>query len=130
MRERLKMMIAEANVEWLNKMYDHETDKTLAEYTTDILLANGVIVPPCKVGQTVFFHTCVCDKEGEEKFDILEGELISFSLQKEGLWAYCRYKCGLTYWHLVEKDFGKTVFLTREEAEKALAERKSKDAKR
>lgn len=92
-----------------------------AEVIADNLLANGVIVPPCKVGQTVFFYTCVCDKEGEEKFDILEGELISFSLQKEGLWAYCRYKCGLTYWHLIE-DFGKCLFITREEAEKALKE--------
>lgn len=77
---------------------------------------------PCKVGQTIFFYTCVCDEIGKEKFDILEGEVISFSIQKEGLWAYCRYKCGLTYWHLVVKDFGKTVFLTREEAEQALKE--------
>ena len=83
---------------------------------------------PCKVGQTIFFYTCVCDKEGEEKFDTLEGEVISFSIQKEGLWAYCCYKCGLTYWHLVEQDFGKTVFLTQEEAEKALAERSSNEA--
>lgn len=90
------------------------------------LLSEGVIVPPCKAGQTVFFYTCVCDKEGEEKFDILEGEVISFSLQKEGLLAYCRYKCGLTYWHLVEKDFGKTVFLTRELAEEALKNEQEK----
>ena len=92
----------------------------LVEKQADHLLANGFIVPPCKVGQTIFFYACVCDEEGEEKFDILEGEAISFSIQKEGLFAYCRYKCGLTYWHLVEKDFGKTVFLTRAEAERAL----------
>ena len=91
-------------------------EQYFCELVADHLLANGVIVPPCKVGQTVFFYTCVCDKEGEERFDILEGEVVSFSLQKEGLWGYCRYKCGLTYWHLVEKDFGKEVFLTREEA--------------
>lgn len=84
------------------------------------LLSEGVIVLPCKVGQMVFFYTCVCDEIGKEKFDILEGEVISFSIQKEGLWAYCCYKCGLTYWHLVENDFCKTVFLTREEAEKAV----------
>jgi hypothetical protein len=72
------------------------------------------------VGQTIFFYACVCDEDGEEKFDILDGEVISFSIQEEGLWAYCRYKCGLTYWHLVEKDFGKTVFITKEEAERAL----------
>ena len=79
----------------------------------DHLLANGVIVPPCKVGDTVWWS----DTEFEE---LLKGEIVSFSLQKEGLWAYCRYNGGLTYWHLVSDYFGKTVFLTREEAEKAL----------
>lgn len=77
---------------------------------------------PCKVGVKVWLYACICDEVGKEKFDILEGEIISFSYQKEELWAYCRYKCGLTYWHLVE-DFGKTLFLTKEEAEKALKER-------
>lgn len=112
MRDRLIELISQVQ-------YMGGLEGRLADY----LLANGVIVPPCKVGQTVFFYTCVCGEVGKEKFDILEGEVISFSLQREGLWAYCRYKCGLTYWHLVEKDFGKEVFLTREEAEKALAER-------
>ena len=82
-----------------------------AEY----LLANGVIVPPCKVGDTVWW----ADTEFEE---LLKGEVVSFSLHKEGLWAYCRYQGGLTCRHLVSDYFGKTVFLTREEAEKALAE--------
>lgn len=102
------------------------------------LLAAGVIVLPCKVGQTIFFCTRICNEEGEEKFDILEGEVRSFSLQKEGLWMCCHYECGLIHWHLakaferlkalvergdVEQDLGKIVFLTKEEAERALAER-------
>lgn len=116
MRDRLIELVNEAKEQYFNDV----TDRTETDYIVECLLDNGVIVPPCKVGQTIFFYTCVCDKEGEEKFDILEGEVISFSLPKEGLWGYCRYKCGLTYWHLVEKDFGKTVFLTREEAEQAL----------
>ena len=123
MRNRLIALTKRAQNEWLDKEYEHETHKDLAEYVADYLLKNGVIVPPCKVGQTVLFYTCVCDEVGKEKYDTLEGEVISFSLQKEGLLAYCLYKCGLTYWHLVEQDFGKTVFITREEAEKALAER-------
>lgn len=89
--------------------------KTIADH----LLANGVIVPPCKVGQTVWW----ADAEYEE---LLKGEVVSFFLQKEGLWAYCRYNGGLTYWHLVSNYFGKTVFLSREDAEKTLEERKEK----
>jgi hypothetical protein len=118
MRDRL-IELLEAECGFSRYMTDDERRARLADH----LLANGIIVPPCKVGDTVFFATCVDDGESEEKYDTLEGECISFSLQNQGLLAYCRYKCGLTYWHLVEQDFGKTVFLTREEAEKALERR-------
>ena len=119
MRDRL--------IEKLTETFDEQYEKRMLitpQHTADSLLADGWMRPPCKVGQEVFFYTCVCDEAGKEKYDILEGEVISFSLQKEGLWAYCRYKLGLTYWHLVADDFGKTVFLTREEAEQKLKEGK------
>jgi hypothetical protein len=109
MRDRLKMMIAEANVEWLNKTYDYETDKTLAEYTTDILLANGVIVLPCKVGDKVY-QINPTPYGGE----IYELEVFDVSLHKNK-----------PYFETETIDFdtdaiGKSVFLIREEAEQAL----------
>jgi hypothetical protein len=76
---------------------------------------------PCVVGEKVWFATCVCDEIGKEKYDALEGEVISFSMQKYGLWVYCRYKCGLTYWHTID-GFKAEVFLTPEEANKKLKE--------
>ena len=97
-------------------------DYLYSEQIADHLLKNGVIVPPCKVGDKVFFVDMMCDEEGEEKLGMSIGEVVSFSMQKEGLWAYCRYEDGLTYWHLVADEFGKTVFLTREEAEAKLKE--------
>lgn len=93
------------------------------ERTADLLLEHGVIVPPCKVGDTVWWVNAIVDENCEEKPDILLGEIASFSVQKEGLWAFCRYVGGLTFWHLVSDYFGKTVFLTREGAERALKER-------
>ena len=90
----------------------------------DYLLEHGVIVPPCKVGDMVWWVTTIVDENCEEKPDILLGEIASFSMQEEGLWTFCRYVCGLTFWHLVS-DIGKTVFLTREEAEQALKEREN-----
>lgn len=92
-----------------------EPRKNILEQKADHLLDNGVIVPPCKVGAEVFYVHEICD----EYLDISKGEVISFSLQKEGLWVYCRYEDGLTYWHLVE-EFGIELFLTREEAEAKL----------
>ena len=86
----------------------------------DYLIANGVIVPPCKVGAEIFG---VFDNDDEQRKEIYEGKVICFSLDENNLlWARMRYKNGLTYWHTID-DFGKTVFLTREEAEQALAER-------
>ena len=93
-------------------------------YLADYLLEHGVVVPPCKVGDTVWWVTEIVDKNCEEKSDILLGEIASFSMQKEGLWAFCRYVDGLTFWHLVS-DIGKEIFLTREEAERALKEREN-----
>lgn len=123
MRDRLIELIDEYT-DQLCARDIHQAD--FAEKFADHLLAEGVIVPPCKVGHKAFCLFETCDEQGKEKTRISEGVVVSFSLQEEGLWAYVRYKSGLTYWHIVEKDFGKCVFLTRSKAEKALAEREGK----
>lgn len=85
----------------------------------DELLANGVIVPPCKVGTEIFG---VFDNDDEQRKEIYEGKVLCYSLDENNLlWARMRYKNGLTYWHTID-DFGKTVFLTKEEAEAKLKE--------
>ena len=92
---------------------------------TDYLLDNGVIVPPVKVGNTVY----VINREGkpqEMKFDRVDLRcsctrenycgLCTRCMDKEG--NICQYRFNNDF-----SDFGKDVFLTREEAEKALKER-------
>ena len=77
----------------------------------DHLLANGVIVPPCKVGDTVWFPSEYYDKPfpiNIHRLEVYEEEILMYS-------------DGETEWHF--EDIGKTVFLTKAEAEKALAER-------
>ena len=89
------------------EMYDDSI-----ESIADHLLANGVIVPPVKVGQTVYFI--------DHDFDVVfKGKLVSYSLDAAHLWFNCHYESGLNMWHTIER-FGKDVFLTREEAETAL----------
>lgn len=105
MRDRLIQLIDEA-------INDEETSySNIADY----LLANGVIVPPCKVGDTVYEIIPKCSAP----------------------WNYCAYnggygtsRCGKNPCeaYIKEGNFalsdlenvGKTVFLTREEAERAL----------
>ena len=88
----------------------------------DYLLANGVIVPPCKVRTEIFG---LFDNDDEQRKEIYDGNILCYSLDENNLlWATMRYKNGLSYWHTID-DFGKTVFLTKEEAENALKEREA-----
>lgn len=86
----------------------------------DYLLAEGVIVPPCKVNQFVYVVDRADIRQPIKEKIVLEiqcgysGDLIV--LQDTPFRLRRAYNFG---------DFGKTVFLTKAEAERALAERRS-----
>lgn len=110
MRDRL--------VEILDKTiaYKNENTDDYIEWLADELLSNGVIVPPCKLGDTIYdiseFVNCVpCPEMYEDNVTF-----ITIMSRKNGE-MYFDIEC-------VEcdyKDFGKTIFLTKEEAEQALS---------
>jgi hypothetical protein len=116
-RERLIELCTKAHNEWLQKEYDHETDKNLVEYCTDYLLANGVILSPIKkVGEKLYFHQF----DNEFKKAVVDGEIIKIA--NGGREYVVKLKDGRNLTFLISF-FGKTVFLTKEEAEQALRER-------
>lgn len=82
------------------------------EYIADHLLANGVIVPPCKVGQTVWVIV-----DGFR--NPMEGYISRVSFYQDCEEFGVRV-IGYFTQSYQNKDFGKTVFLTKEEAEAAL----------
>lgn len=86
-----------------------------AEYFADRLLADGIIVPPVKINQTVYVidRADVRDPIKEKiVLEIQDGYLGAvFVLQDTPFRLRRAYNFG---------DVGKTVFLAREEAEKAL----------
>lgn len=105
-----------------------------AERYADRILANSVIVPPCKVGDVVY---------SPRENGILEQNVISIEIEKDPhvrVYFTCDYLCdgcphNRTYQNqdgdggcwgeygesfFAFEDFGKTVFITREEAERAL----------
>ena len=100
-------------------------ERHCAAHVADYLLANGVIVPPCKVGDTVYsyFHRWRED-DGIFPYQITN---ITITQNKKGEWTK-KYRAmqlieGKTIdWQLNFSfdDLGKTVFLTREDAEQAL----------
>lgn len=89
------------------------------EMLADRILADGWIRMPCKVGTEIFG---LFDNDDEQRKEIYKGNILCYSLDENNLlWARMRYKNGLTYWHTVD-EFGKTVFLSKEDAEQALKE--------
>ena len=108
-RERLIHLITSADISLFG------TDKPYAEVYADHLLANGVIVPPCKVGDTVWFDTY-------KKNATVNVGIQPHTVDRIDINYICDTK-NVIETSLPSWIFGKTVFLTKEEAEKALAER-------
>ena len=104
MRDRLIELIRKASSkiysELLEKEGGHEKEIDVAEYVADHLLASGVIVPPCKVGTRVY--RLVPD------LSVMWPDPTGYKI------VWDTFRLSDIY------SFGKTVFLTREDAEKAL----------
>lgn len=141
-RKRLIELINEARDEYPTVPLVNGCKPTFTEFLTEQLLANGVIVPPCKVGDVVWriedaWHL---DDKATWKYhyekEVLEFMVrsISVSCNSKGIWTkkfrICEIKNGKTIDHqrnIEFVDFGKTVFLTKEEAERELERRKNNE---
>ncbi len=116
----------------LGKLFDYalKESKTLTEQLTLLKhirkLAEAdkegrCIIPPCKVGETVYFVNAK---------QILEFAVVGYAVDETGIsWVYSENvdKIGNTNERTFSPDrFGKNTFFTREEAEKALQEMEGK----
>lgn len=73
---------------------------------------------PCEVGTNIF--TII---EDDDSSFVDAGKVETISFQKDGTWIWVRYNSGLTYWYEEgSDDFGKTVFFSKEKAEKVLGD--------
>lgn len=90
------------------------TDEAV-QSVSDVLLANGVIVLPCKVGDTVY-EICERRRSGKWQKAIVERVVHGIEI---GIDKILTARCGTTTYVYLSR-LGETVFLTREEAEKAL----------
>ena len=81
----------------------------------DYLLEHGVIVPPCKVGDTVYSI--------DKKVLAYHWDEHMYIVDKWSEYKVCEIPFSLTLWEHGWKD----IFLTREEAEQALKECKNND---
>ena len=98
-------------------------ERAIPEEFADYLIANGVILPPCKVGDTVY----IIDEPDFEDDYVLDVKVNAIGQDKRGLWVSLELPLGMrldTY--VFPNNWGKTVFPTEEAAEKALKERGQK----
>ena len=143
MRDRLVELIKGLGcVDTWNHYTDDFKEPNPVEELADHLLANGVIVPPCKVGDVVYVITvkrpcyactlCTdfchknCSFNDKNKLVIkiarvcgitIDGKInkVHLDIDKSKICHSYKYTC----WF---EDFGKTVFLTKKEAEAKLKE--------
>lgn len=90
-----------------------------AEVVADYLLDNGVIVPPCKVGDTVYYlnfynHIMLY------KHEVYEAKVVRLVVTRYCVSPVIRVKSVYSTYEIPGVEFGKNVFITREEAEQAL----------
>ena len=128
-RERLIDLIKKSEKQELLDFFTADLDEAIdmsggtqfngtVEYLADYLLANGVIVPPCKLGDTVWFI---------RNNEIIETCVEKIILKHGGL--YIKLCCNSMY-ETTCNSIGKTVFLTREKAEQALKKLKQFEAQK
>ena len=121
MKEQLKKILGDFPV-WhatLNDNWLPEAVDRLADY----LIENGVVVPPVKVGQTIYVLWSV----GRKGIGIAEFEVRSINLDtpEDMEIVYRSKKLNATMCRYANaSDIGKTIFLSREEAERALERKK------
>lgn len=103
-RERLIELLLESEPIKERDLDDDWGDNEISDIA-EHLIKNGVIVPPVKVGDTIYMIVEKRTRITREYFRFIK-------------------KAKLTFLNLerVLKDWGKTVFLTKEQAEKALEE--------
>ncbi len=113
------------------KIYDGVIKKF--DFFADHLIENGVIVPPCKVGDKVY---CLCTLVDDDFCEGCEfyygggmGDMPCCDATRHGeRKKECIVVCEVVatekeiYWWLYMNDFGKTVFLTKDQAEQKLKE--------
>ena len=108
MRDRLIELIKNAPV-WENGTFDEA-----CEFVADHLIENGVILPPCKVGDTVYV---VSQGNGfNMRWGVYEGTVVDIHLNRHNKLTI-RVENGESFFGYYEPRF---IHNTREEAKKAL----------
>ena len=102
MRDRLIELISQVQ-------YMGGLEGRLADY----LLKNGVIVPPCYIGQEIWYI------RNHGRIEIIKGKVSMIQQKADKSWKI-RITVNSSVWDFTPNEIDTQYFLTREEAERAL----------
>lgn len=117
MRDRLIELISDMENKLL-RSYPYTTDEYRIASIADHLIENGAILPPCKVGDTLYEIT--------SRNTISEYEVTAIRIELFNVFIDWKLTQGFVDKYISGMpagEIGNSVFLTREDAEKALRER-------
>ena len=98
---------------WYNNM---DRDEIAEEILLQMPTIDALVLP-CRVGDTVYVE----NGDDEAPHFVDAGKVFAIGIDEGGImWFSVRYESGLKYYH-TSNEIGKTLFLTREEAESKLA---------
>ena len=122
-RDRLIELVDKAKEEYANDITDH----TETDYIVETLLNEGVILPPCKVGDIVYakYSAPYIKQLGVDDVGYYVVDNVThFGSDNYVFEAHLENEDGYTVDTIAffQHEFGKTVFLTKEEAEQKLKE--------
>ena len=122
-------------IELLSKCFEEQYDKRRiisTKFTADFLIENGVIVPPCKVGDIVYHINTFSPRNPIIKECEVDALHITSGKNKRGHKkpSYVLVRDIMMQslsTRIYFEEFGKTLFLTKQSAEQALKEREQND---
>ena len=120
MRDRLIELLRQIDFEYGEECVCASEDgykgvPDFAKFFADHLLAEGVIVPPCYIGQEIWHIT----KHYDGRIEIRKGKVSMLQQKSDKSWKI-RITVNSSVWDFTPNEIGTEYFLTREEAEKAL----------
>ena len=117
MKDRLKKLLGQIFFDYSEECVACTEDgykpiPIFEDFFADPLIANGVILPPCNIGQTVYTRYGYSFKI--QRIEVLEDKKILFRCGNDGTDDYMAF---------YDFEIGTEVFLTKEEAEQELDKR-------
>ena len=97
----------------------HDSDLSLDSVRlADHLLANGIIVPPCYIGQEIWYVW----EHYDGSVEVIKGKISMLQQKSDKSWKF-RITINSSVWDFKIDDIGVRYFLTKEEAEAELEKR-------